>query len=698
MPNRLQHETSPYLLQHAHNPVEWHPWGEEAFAAARAENKPILLSIGYSACHWCHVMAHESFEDPDTAAYMNKHFVNIKVDREERPDVDDVYMQATLIFNRGSGGWPMTVFLTPDGHPFHAGTYYPPQPRYGMPSFRQVMEAVTDTWRSKPREVERTGERLVEELRRGMFEGLAAAPEMLAPDLLDEAAQRLVRGADPVYGGLTRGQPKFPNPINLEFLLRTHAATGAPPPLDVTLLALRKMAQGGIYDHLGGGFHRYSVDERWLVPHFEKMLYDNAQLARVYLHAWQVTGDPLLRQTVEDTLDYVRREMTSPEGGFYSTQDADSEGEEGKFYVWSYDELRAALDGALDHVDAVLAYWGATRAGNFEGKNILHAADMLERVAVRHGLDSEQMRDELNAARAVLFTVRKDRVPPGKDDKILAAWNGMMLAAFAEAGRALGRDEYRQTAEASANFLLRQMRGPEGRLFRSYKDGSARIDGYLEDYAEVIEGLLELYQATFEPRWFAEAQRLAELVLAEFRAPDGGFYDTSEAHDALFVRPRNLQDSATPSGNAMMVYVLLRLTGYTGETRYEDAALSLYRSLGAALRDYPMAFGQMLIGVDLYLRRPVEIALIGDPAADGTRALLGVVRDAYRPRALVALAPGNAESNAVPPLLRARKLVEGAPAAYVCENFVCAAPVTTPDALRALLDAAPDDDEDDAEP
>ncbi len=690
MPNRLQHETSPYLRQHADHPVDWYPWGEEAFTAAKEQDKPLLLSIGYAACHWCHVMAHESFEDAKTAAFMNEHFISVKVDREERPDVDDVYMQATLIFNRGSGGWPMTVFLTPDGHPFHAGTYYPPEPRYGMPSFQQVMAAVVETFHKKRGEVERTGRALAEELERAMTAGMGGEPELLSPAILDAAAQEMLRRTDPVHGGLTRGKPKFPNPVTLEYLLRTYAATGHEQAREVVLFTLRKMVAGGMYDQLGGGFHRYSVDEKWLVPHFEKMLYDNALLSRVYLHGWQVSGDPFLREIAEDTLDYVLREMTAPEGGFYSTQDADSEGEEGKYFVWTADEIRAALDGVVGKVDALLAYWGVTDEGNFEGKNILHAADMLERVAVRHGLSVEQMRDDVAAAKAVLFTLRKNRVTPARDEKIITAWNGMMLAAFAEAARVLGAGDYLEAAIANAHFLLREMVGPDGRLWRTHKDGVSKINGYLEDYAHVIDGLLELYQATFDKHWFSEAQRLADIALKHFRAEDGGFYDTSDDHEALIVRPRNVQDNATPSGSAMIAYELLRLTGYTAETRYEDAALSVYRVLGSALAEYPLSFGEMLIGLDMALRRPLEIAIVGDPADERTAALLGVVRARYRPLAVVALSPSNAEGSAIPALLRTRTLRDGAPAAYVCENFVCAAPVTTAEALAEVLDGPPE--------
>jgi hypothetical protein len=685
MPNRLQNETSPYLLQHAANPVDWYAWGDEAFAAAKAEDKPILLSIGYSACHWCHVMAHESFEDARTAAYMNEYFINIKVDREERPDVDDIYMQATLMFNRGNGGWPMTVFLLPDGRPFHAGTYYPKEPRYGMPSFRQVMEAAIDTYRTKRDQVEHTARSVAADLSRNVFEALAGDPDRLTTALLDTAAQTMLRHTDPTHGGLTRGRPKFPNPVNLEYLLRYHAATRNDQALQVVIFTLKKMAQGGIYDQLGGGFHRYSVDEKWLVPHFEKMLYDNALLARVYLHAWQVTGDLFFREIVEDTLDYVIREMTAPEGGFYSAQDADSEGIEGKFFVWTEAELRQALDGVCD-VKAVLEYWGVTPQGNFEHKNILHAADMMERVAVRNGMSIEQMREEVAAAKTVLFALRKNRVSPGRDDKILAAWNGMMLATLAEAARVLNHEEYQRVAAANAQFLLHEMVNGDGRLYRTHKGGVSRINGYLEDYAHVVDGLLELYQTTFETRWFAEAQRLADVVMDHFRSDDSCFYDTSDDHEELIVRPRNVQDNATPSGNSMMAFNLMRLTGFTAETRYEDAALCIYQSVGAALGDYPMAFGEMLVGLDLYLRRPVEIAIIGDLADERARAMLDVVRRKFRPTAIVAHTAKDAESNTVPALLRTRTLRDGAPAAYVCENFVCAAPVTTAEALAALLD------------
>jgi uncharacterized protein YyaL (SSP411 family) len=608
------------------------------------------------------------------------------VDREERPDIDDIYMQATLMFNNGQGGWPMTVFLTPDGYPFHAGTYYPPQPRYGMPSFRQVMEKVLEAYRDRRDEIDQGAESISADLSRSMFDGMKS--DLPSANVLDKAAANILRRVDPVHGGLSGGKPKFPHPINLEFLLRYHDATGTDQALQTVLLTLRKMGQGGMYDQLGGGFHRYSVDEKWLVPHFEKMLYDNALLSRVYLHAWQVSGDPLLREIVEDTLDYVLREMTAANGGFFSTQDADSEGEEGKYFVWTADEIRKALDGVVTNVDAVLAYWGVSNEGNFEGKNILHVSDMLERVGIRHGVLVEQMREDVSAAKMILYTLRKQRIPPGRDDKMLAAWNGMMLASFAEAARVLNRDDYRRAAVENADFLRREMMNADGRLYRTHKDGVSKINGYLEDYAHVIDGLLELYQTTFEARWFLEAQRLGDIVMTRFLAEDGGFYDTSDDHESLIVRPRNAQDNATPSGNGMIAYNFIRLTGYTGEPKYEDAATDIFRAVGPVLSEYPMAFGQVLIGLDVWLRRAVEIALVGDPGKDDMKALLNLVRRDYRPTAIVALAHTNADPTTQPPLLRTRSMREGKATAYVCENFMCLSPVTTPLALEAVLNGA----------
>jgi uncharacterized protein YyaL (SSP411 family) len=679
--NRLKDSTSPYLLQHADNPVDWYPWGDEALSRAKAEDKPILLSIGYSACHWCHVMAHESFEDPAIAALMNRDFVCIKVDREERPDLDEIYMQATLMFNRGNGGWPMTVFLTPDGRPFHAGTYYPKTEGRGMPSFPRVMAAVTDVYRNRRSEVEDIASQVAEGLQSS---GLVSSgtDDALNPTLLEAAYHGMIRNFDPVSGGLSKGRPKFPGPMNLEFVLRSYVHAGGSQALEAVTFSLRKMAQGGIYDQIGGGFHRYSVDERWLVPHFEKMMYDNAQLSRLYLHTWLATGDEFFLRIALETYDYILREMTSPEGGFYSTTDADSEHEEGKFFIWTPDEIRAVL--APEEASAAIAYWGVSDRGNFEGRNILHVPVQEETVAAKLEIDVPTLRARIASARQKLYAAREQRVHPGRDEKILTSWNGLMLASLAEATRFLQRSDYRQAAIRNAEFLLSRLRR-EGRLLHSYKDGDARYNGYLEDYANLIDGLLELYQATFETRYYSEAQALAEVVLAHFAAPEGGFYDTSDDHEALIARPRNLQDNATPSGNSMMAKVLVQLAAYSGEARYEEAARGVLRPLVAAMQEYPTAFGEALNAADLLILGIKEVAVVGDPVDAATQALLAVVNSGFRPNMILALSPQDVEGTATPMLLAYRSRVEGKSAAYVCEHFVCQRPVTEPEALQKAL-------------
>ncbi len=539
--NRLQYETSPYLRQHADNPVDWYAWSEEALDRARAEDKPILLSIGYSACHWCHVMAHESFEHEPTAAMMNDLFVNIKVDREERPDLDDIYMQAVQALSHGHGGWPMTVFLLPDGRPFYGGTYFPREARQGMPGFREVLAAVDDAYRNRREDVEKMANDLTQGLQRDVL-GIGGLASDLTPDLLDAAYGKLTQTFDQTHGGFG-GAPKFPQPMNLEFLLRTYARTGDQAALDHLTFTLRQMARGGIYDQIGGGFHRYSVDAVWLVPHFEKMLYDNAQLSRVYLHAYQVTGDEFFKTIAEEIYDYVLRELTAPEGGFYSTTDADSEGEEGKFFVWTVDELRDLLG---EDANVAIEYWGATGRGNFEGANILYVPNDEAVVAQRLGISVAELRAKLAAIKDTLFAARTQRVHPGLDDKILTSWNGLMLASLSEAARVLKRADYHDAAVRCADFLLDQMMTGDGRLLRTYRDGHAKINGYLEDYAALIDALLELYQTTFDERWFTQARDFADAALSRFRAPDGGFFDTSDEHEALIARPRGLQDNATP--------------------------------------------------------------------------------------------------------------------------------------------------------
>jgi hypothetical protein len=546
MPNRLIDETSPYLLQHADNPVDWYPWNDEALQKAQDEDKPIFLSIGYSACHWCHVMAHESFEDERIAEILDQYFVSIKVDREERPDLDQIYMNAVVALT-GRGGWPMSVFLTPDGRPFYGGTYFPPTPRYGMPSFTQVLYGVINAWQNRREEVLTGSERVVAALQQSTLPTTGSepgatpaqtAPVELSLDVLTSAFEALWHGFDRTHGGWGEA-PKFPQPMVLEFLLRHHHRTGDALALKMVTQTLEAMARGGMYDQLGGGFHRYSVDERWLVPHFERMLYDNAQLARVYLHAWQVTGNEFFRTITKEILDYVMREMTDPAGGFYSTQDADSEGEEGKFFVWKPDEIREVLGSEADEF---MAAYGITGHGNFEGKNILEFVG---------GLDQ---RPALADARQRLYDVREERIHPGLDEKVLTSWNGLMLAAFAEAARALNRDDYRQVAERNAEFLLRELRQENGRLLRTWKrrpervlegpsegPGEAKLNGYLEDYAYLIEGLLELYQTTFDPRWFLAAQELAETMIEHYADSDGTLFDTSDDHETLITGERQCE-------------------------------------------------------------------------------------------------------------------------------------------------------------
>jgi uncharacterized protein YyaL (SSP411 family) len=689
MPNQLGRETSPYLLQHADNPVDWNPWSQEALDRAQAEDKPIFLSIGYSACHWCHVMAHESFEDEATAEIMNQHFVNIKVDREERPDLDQIYMSAVQMMT-GGGGWPMSVFLTPDGAPFYGGTYFPPAPRHGLPSFRDVLRAVADAWGNSRQELERAGGRLVESLVRQAIEGGDAA-EPLTSETLAAASQNLARQFDRPHGGWGSA-PKFPQPMALEFLLRHHHLTGDALSLTMVTQTLEAMARGGMYDQIGGGFHRYSVDDHWLVPHFEKMLYDNGQLARVYLHAWQVTGNGFFRAIVEEILDYVVREMTyagtdasdlqlrlrpqlpsssssTGTAGFYSTQDADSEGEEGKFFVWTPAEIRQVLGS--DSGAFIVAY-GVTESGNFEGKNILQFRGKLAE------------RPALAEARRKLFEAREARVHPGRDEKVLTSWNGLMLAAFSEAARALGRADYQEVARRNADFVLRELRQENGRLFHSWKDGDARLNGYLEDYAYLIEGLLELYQATFEPRWFVAARELAETMLEHFADSKGMLYDTSDDHETLVTRPRDVQDNATPSGNAMAVTVLLKLAGFTHDTRDVAMAHRALAQMQPMISQYPLGFGQWLQALSFTLARSREIAIVGNPDSADTQVLLSVVRGGYRPFQVVALGAPTMQPASVP-LLQDRGWVDGQAAAYVCRDFICQAPITDAQTLRMRL-------------
>ena len=677
MANRLKDETSPYLLQHAHNPVDWYPWGEEALRRARDENRPILLSIGYSACHWCHVMERESFENPDVAALMNESFVNIKVDREERPDLDTVYMEAVQAMT-GQGGWPMTVFLTPEGVPFYGGTYFPPADRMGMPGFPRVLTSIAQAYHGSPDEVRRSAANLQAHLGRSLMGHEAGA---LDAAVAEGAYQALASSFDARNGGFS-GAPKFPQPMTYEFLLRYHHRSGEPHALEMTRLSLDHMYRGGIYDQLGGGFHRYATDNVWLVPHFEKMLYDNALLARVYLEAYQVTRDAAYRRVAEETLDYVLREMTGPEGGFYSSQDADSEGEEGKFFVWTPAEIEAVV-GPGD-APLVGAYYGVSAAGNFEGANILHLARTAEEVARAHSVTPQVVEATIERARPLLCAAREARVKPGRDDKVLTAWNGLMLRAFAEAARVLGRADYRAAALRNATFLLDTLRR-DGRLLRTYKDGRARLNGYLEDYAALADGLLALYAATFEPRWFAEARALADTMLEHFwDDAEGGFFNTADDHERLVVRPKDLFDNAVPSGNSMAVEVLLRLYALSGHALYAERAERTLRQLSGVLARAPGGFGRLLAALEFLLATPTEIAIAGAPDAPETQALVNVIDGAYLPTVVAAATrPGALEAGIV--LLEGREPVEGRAAAYVCARFACRRPVTAPTELAAGL-------------
>ena len=696
--NRLINETSPYLLQHAHNPVDWYPWGEEAFQRARSENKPILLSVGYSACHWCHVMERESFENKDIAAIMNQHFVSIKVDREERPDVDGIYMQAVQALT-GQGGWPMTIFLTPDGRPFYGGTYFPPRDhRYGgqvVPGFPRILLSMADAYENRREDVEEQAKEIAAYLQQrsgSPFRHKGATPGGTAPlELLSTASKALAADFDPVHGGFGSA-PKFPNTMSLELLLRMslHRLAGqitgeaTRPELEMVETTLQYMANGGIYDQLGGGFHRYSVDAEWLVPHFEKMLYDNALLSRIYLHTYLVTDNPFYRRIVEETLNYVIREMTSPEGGFYSTQDADSEGEEGKFFLWTPAEIEKAL--LPEDAPLFMQYYDVTPRGNFEGKNILHVKQDAQKVADDAHISLEELQASLQRSRKMLFKVREQRIKPGRDEKILTSWNGLMLRSFAEAGRYLNRPDYLQVAIANAEFLLRAMR-PEGRLLRTYKDGRAHLKGYLEDYAFLADGLLALYEASFDPRWFAEARRLMDEAIQLFAdEQNGGFFDTGSDHEALLSRPKEIMDNAVPAGNSVATDVLLRLATFTGEGGYQQRAENYLHPLTDILVQHPQAFGHILNALDFALSPVKEFAIIGDPREADTRALLEVINNRYLPNSVLACAaPDDMQATQQVPLLESRPLKGGKATAYVCQNFVCAAPVNMVEELEQLV-------------
>jgi uncharacterized protein YyaL (SSP411 family) len=684
--NRLVNETSPYLLQHKDNPVDWYPWGEEALKRAREEDKPVLLSVGYSACHWCHVMERESFEDDETARMMNENFVNIKVDREERPDIDSIYMAAVQALTR-HGGWPMTVFLTPDGAPFYGGTYFPPIPSRGMPSFQQLLLSVVDAYENRREEVLQNAQAVRDYLQASTAAVIPEA-ETSGTELLDRAAGVLLSQLDRRFGGFG-GAPKFPQAMNLEVLLRHHHRTGERSALDGVELTCRQMANGGIYDQLGGGFSRYSVDGYWLVPHFEKMLYDNALLSRLYLETYQATGDALYRRIAEETLDYVLRDMTSEEGGFYSAEDADSEGEEGKFYVWTPEELEAALDP--DEARLAVRYWDVTERGNFEGKNILHVARPPEAVADEFGVSPEELWARIAGIRAKLFAVREERVRPGRDEKILAAWNGLMLRSFALAARVTGREDYREAAIENATFIVEKLI-EDGRIHRSYKDGRARFNGYLEDYAMVADGLVALYEATFETRWLVEADALLDAVSELFWDEEKrAFYDTPADHEELVTRPRDVYDNAAPSGTSVATEVLLKLALFLDRSDYRQRAEDVLDELAGGMEKVPSGFGRLLCALDLSISETREIAIVGDPEAQDTRVLLETVYAGYLPNKVVAgRGPDDDEAGGLIPLLAQRPAREGKATAYVCVHYACQTPTTDPEELSRQLGVSDD--------
>ena len=681
MPNRLAQETSPYLLQHANNPVDWFPWGPDALARAKLLDRPIFISIGYAACHWCHVMERESFEDARLAEYLNARFVAIKVDREERPDLDQVYMGAVQSMT-GSGGWPMSVFLTPDGRPFYGGTYFPDQSRHGMPSFHQVLEGVDRAWREQRDQVEEAGSRLVAGLVKQ--QQLEAAPADAGPttDLLDAATAGIEASFDAANGGWG-GAPKFPQPMTIEYLLRRRLATGDERTLAIALRSLEAMADGGVHDQLGGGFHRYSTDARWLVPHFEQMLYDNAQLARVYSHAWSLTGDARWRAVATGTLDYLLRELTTVDGAFAASQDADTDHVEGLTFTWRATEIREVLgqDAAL-----FATAYGVTDDGNWEGVTILSRVRDDDALADVYGLTAAEVSDRLAEAGALLLARRSERAQPARDDKALAAWNGLAIAALAEAGRAFEEPRYVAAAVRAAEAIVGGLLGMDGVLGRSWKDGRASGNGVLEDYADLADGLLALYEATFDERWFTTAVALADRILARFTDPAGGFFDTADDHERLVTRPKDVQDNAVPSGNAMATTVLLRLAALTGEGRYRDAAERASLTVTQFVARYPTGFAQWLSAMDFALAPVVEIAVVGSPGADATRALVAAATAGFRPNQVLAVASDPAASGI--PLMADRVAVGGVPTAYVCRDFVCRLPVTEPEALRAELTAS----------
>ena len=682
--NRLIHETSPYLLQHAANPVDWYPWGPEALQAAKTQNRPILLSVGYSACHWCHVMERESFENEAIAALMNRHFVCIKVDREERPDLDEIYMQATVTLNHGQGGWPMTVFLTPDQEPFFAGTYFPPDDRWGRPGFPSLLKKIADAWETDSAGLTSQARQLTERLK---SELKTVSPVSVSAAVLDEAVIQFRESFDERYGGFGSA-PKFPPAAGLSLLLRCYRRTGENRTLQMVTRTLDAMAAGGIYDHIGGGFARYSTDERWLVPHFEKMLYDNALLTRTYLEAYQVTGQISYRQVTTDVIDYILREMTDPAGGFYSATDADSEGVEGKFFVWTPAEVQTVLQNAED-TRRFCACYDITDQGNWEHRNIPNRLRPIEAVLKELNLTLDELTETIVRVRPLLYRARQTRVPPGLDDKIITAWNGMMISAMAEAGRVLGIDRYIDGAKKAADFLLQMHRTADGALLRTSRQGRAHLDGVLEDYAYLAEGLIDLYEACGQEHYLTVALQLAERIEDSFQDRDqGGFYTTAKTHETLIMRAREGADGATPSGNAVAASALTRLSFHYDRQDLREAAIAGIRAHGRQIARYPRAFAKSLAVVDLLAEGPIELALVGTASDPGLEALQLAVRAVFLPHRVIASSDGTGTPSNHP-LLAGKGLVAGKSALYICRNFSCQRPIIDPQEVpEALLSAA----------
>ena len=673
--NKLIDETSPYLLQHAHNPVDWYRWGDAAFDKAKAEDKPVLISIGYSACHWCHVMAHESFEDETAAGLMNENFINIKVDMEERPDVDQIYMKFVQM-TTGRGGWPMNVFVTPDKLPFFGGTYFPPYPNHGMPSWRQVLTSVADAWHGRREELLQSAVDILGELRRT---GLADTSAGNFSEALSERAYHSFLNSFDAKNGGFGGAPKFPAAMAMEFLLRYYNRTGDTKALEMVETTARKMANGGIYDHIGGGFHRYSVDAVWLVPHFEKMLYDNAQLIPVYLHLFQLTGETACRNTAVETLEYVRREMLSPDGGFYSTQDADSEGVEGKFFVWTPAEIEAVLGS--DEARVFNFFYDVSDSGNFEGKNILNARMARADVSDAMKISLDQLDAILDRGRPLLFAEREKRIKPFRDEKIITAWNGLMLSAFAEAGYILGNLDYVDIARRNADFLLSSLRDDEG-LLRTWKDGQAKLNAYIEDYANLADALITLFKVSGESTYLNEAKWLADKMITDFwDTENGGFYFTGNNHEDLILRNKDFFDNAAPSGNSVAADVMLKLARLFDDEKYERLAVTVLRLAGSQINRYPQGFGRLLSVIESYFGRRREIIIIGERGNELEAAL----REYYLPNDIIIFAGPDAAKYSAIPHLAGREMIDGKPTAYVCENFVCSRPASSVEELRNEL-------------